>query len=128
MLIAGALAAEQRAIVAHSASYGLGRPRILKAPAGAADGCFIDTNIFFRAIRRLNGTGQFSHSVSYGFGCPHVFPAPAGAAENQFDSTRNLPLHPGRGNIFGNACPRLSPWATTVRHSVADTNQFARQL
>lgn len=37
MLIAGDLAAEQRAIVAHSASYGSDRPHISQAPAGAAD-------------------------------------------------------------------------------------------
>jgi hypothetical protein len=34
MLIAGDLAAEQRAIVAHSASYGSDRPQISQAPAG----------------------------------------------------------------------------------------------
>ncbi len=37
MLIAVEIAAEQRATVAHSASYGSGRPRISKAPAGAED-------------------------------------------------------------------------------------------
>ena len=84
MLIAGALAAEQRAIVAHSASYGFGRPRISKAPAGAA--------------------------------------------ENKFDFTRNLSPHPGLEHIFVDAFPRLSPWATTARHSVTDTNQLARHL
>jgi len=35
MLIAGKVAAEQRAAVAHSTSYGVDRPQTLKAPAGA---------------------------------------------------------------------------------------------
>ncbi len=34
------LAAEQRAIVAHSASYGSGHPQISQAPAGAAENHF----------------------------------------------------------------------------------------
>jgi hypothetical protein len=37
MLIAVEIAAEQRAIVAHSASYGFGRPQIFPAPAGAEE-------------------------------------------------------------------------------------------
>lgn len=35
MLIAGEKAAEQRPVVAHSASYGLDRPKTVQAPAGA---------------------------------------------------------------------------------------------
>jgi hypothetical protein len=31
------IVAEQRAIVAHSASYGIGRPQIFQAPAGAEE-------------------------------------------------------------------------------------------
>ena len=37
ILIVGETAAEQRAIVAHSASYGVGRPQVFPAPAGAAE-------------------------------------------------------------------------------------------
>jgi len=37
VLIAGALAAEQRPVVAHSASYGLVRPKNVQAPAGAKE-------------------------------------------------------------------------------------------
>ena len=53
MLIAGALAAEQRTIVAHSASYGSSRPQILRAPAGATEEHHSNTH-FFRPIRDLN--------------------------------------------------------------------------
>jgi hypothetical protein len=37
MLIAVEIAAEQRATVAHSASYGFSRPQIFPAPAGAEE-------------------------------------------------------------------------------------------
>jgi hypothetical protein len=37
MLIAVGIAAEQRTIVAHSASYGFDRPQIFPAPAGAEE-------------------------------------------------------------------------------------------
>jgi hypothetical protein len=50
--IAGALAAEQRAIVAHSASYGSGRQQISQAPAGATEN-HRATIHFFRPIRGL---------------------------------------------------------------------------
>ncbi len=53
MLIAGALAAEQRTVVAHSASYGSGRPQISQAPAGATENHYSITH-FFRPIRGLN--------------------------------------------------------------------------
>ena len=53
MLIAGDLAAEQRAIVAHSASYGSGHPKISKAPAGATENHGSKNN-FFRPVRGLN--------------------------------------------------------------------------
>ena len=54
MLIAGDLAAEQRAIVAHSASYGSDRPPIAKAPAGATENHSIAAQIFSRPVRGLN--------------------------------------------------------------------------
>jgi hypothetical protein len=53
MLIADALAAEQRTVVAHSASYGSVSPQISKAPAGAAENHNL-TTYFFRPIRGLN--------------------------------------------------------------------------
>jgi hypothetical protein len=53
MLIAGVLAAEQRAPVAHSVSYGSGRPQIPQAPAGATENQDSTTNSF-RPIRGLN--------------------------------------------------------------------------
>jgi hypothetical protein len=59
MLIAGDSAAEQRAIVAHSASYGFDRPQIYQAPAGATEN-HGSTSHFFRPIRGLN---NFFHSV-----------------------------------------------------------------
>ena len=59
MLIAGDLAAEQRAIVAHSASYGFDRPQISQAPPGATES-HGSTSHFFRPIRGLN---CFLHSV-----------------------------------------------------------------
>ena len=59
MLIAGDLAAEQRTVVAHSASYGSDRPHIYQAPAGAAENRG-STFHFFRPIRGLN---RFLHSV-----------------------------------------------------------------
>jgi len=37
ILIAGDLAAEQRTVVAHSASYGFDHPQIFQAPAGATE-------------------------------------------------------------------------------------------
>jgi hypothetical protein len=53
MLIAGDLAAEQRAIVAHSASYGSDRPHISQAPTGATENHGSSSH-FFRPIRGLN--------------------------------------------------------------------------
>ena len=53
MLIAGDLAAEQRMAVAHSASYGLSRPKISQAPDGAAENHGSET-YFFRPVRGLN--------------------------------------------------------------------------
>jgi hypothetical protein len=53
MFIAGDLAAEQRAVVAHSASYGFYRPRIFQAPAGATENHGSKTR-FFRPCRGLN--------------------------------------------------------------------------
>jgi hypothetical protein len=55
--IAGDLAAEQRTTVAHSASYGFGRPQISPAPAGATETCRSKIN-FFRTIRGLNCFGD----------------------------------------------------------------------
>jgi hypothetical protein len=53
MLLAGALAAEQRTTVAHSTSYGSGRPRTSQAPAGAAKNYRSKPHLF-RPIRGLN--------------------------------------------------------------------------
>jgi ABC-type microcin C transport system permease subunit YejB len=53
MLIAGKIAAEQRAAVAHSASYGFDRPQISQAPAGATENHGSKIN-FFRPIQGLN--------------------------------------------------------------------------
>ena len=47
------LAAEQRAVVAHSASYGFDRPRISQAPAGATENHDLKPH-FFRPVRGLN--------------------------------------------------------------------------
>jgi hypothetical protein len=65
MLIASALAAEQRAIVAHSASYGSGRPQISKAPAGATENRRSTTH-FFRPVRGLNYFADIVPTVSPG--------------------------------------------------------------
>src|SRR5258706_12347817 len=86
MLIAGALATEQRTVVAHSASYGICRPRISKAPAGAEENC-PPAKIVFRAIRRLKVWTHCSHSASYGSGRPQMSQAPAGATENFLSPT-----------------------------------------
>jgi hypothetical protein len=51
--IVGKRAAEQPAIVAHSASYGFSRPQISKAPAGATENHTIKIHLF-RPIRGLN--------------------------------------------------------------------------
>jgi hypothetical protein len=53
MLIASALAAEQRTVVAHGGSYGSNRSQISQAPAGATEN---NRSIarFFRPIRGLN--------------------------------------------------------------------------
>jgi hypothetical protein len=59
MLIAGDLAAELRAIVAHSASYGFNRPHIFQATAGATEN-HDSAPYFFRPIRSLK---YFIHSV-----------------------------------------------------------------
>ena len=74
------LAAEQRAIVAHSVSYGEICHRIFQAPVGAKEKCSY-AQIFFRAIRRLTISQQDSHSASYGFNRPQIHQAPAGATE-----------------------------------------------
>jgi len=50
LFIASDLAAEQRTVVAHSASYGSGRPQISQAPAGAAEKRD-QKDHFFRPIR-----------------------------------------------------------------------------
>jgi hypothetical protein len=52
MLIAGALAAEQRTAVAHSASYGSGHPQYSQAPAGATEKQRSITDVF-RPVRGL---------------------------------------------------------------------------
>ena len=59
MLIAGVPAAERRALVAHSASYGVSRPQIFQAPAGAIDNHGSKTK-FFRPIQGFN---YFNHPV-----------------------------------------------------------------
>ena len=59
MLIAGDLAAEQRAIVAHSASYGSDRPQISQAPDGTTENRGSIPH-FFRPIRGLN---NFYHRI-----------------------------------------------------------------
>jgi hypothetical protein len=59
MLIGGDLAAEQRAIVAHSASYGFNRPHFSQAPAGAKEN-HGSISHFFRPIR---GLSCFLHAV-----------------------------------------------------------------
>jgi hypothetical protein len=53
MLIAGALAAEQRPAVAHSASYGKPCRRISQAPVGAAENPDSTTHLS-RPVRGLN--------------------------------------------------------------------------
>lgn len=53
MLITGALAAEQRTVVARSASYGSNRPQISQAPAGATENHRAKTHLF-RPVRSLN--------------------------------------------------------------------------
>jgi hypothetical protein len=57
MPIASEEAAEQRAAVAHSASYGFWHPRISKAPAGAEENC-LTTNPF---LSPHPGLEQISH-------------------------------------------------------------------
>jgi hypothetical protein len=52
-LIVGNSAAEQRLVVAHSVSYGFGRPKGSKAPAGAIES-YGSTTHFFRPVRGLN--------------------------------------------------------------------------
>jgi len=87
MLIASALAAEQRTIVAHSASYGFSRPQIHQAPAGAKENYSIAAQIVCRAIRRLKILVHYSHSASYGSGHPQISQAPAGVTENHHSAT-----------------------------------------
>lgn len=55
MFIAIALAAEQRAVVAHSVSYGFDSRKILEAPAGATDG----PNSIFHFLRSVRGLKYF---------------------------------------------------------------------
>jgi hypothetical protein len=120
MLIAGALAAEQRTVVAYSASYGFNRPQTHQAPAGAKEINSTAAQIVCRAVRSLNGLARFSHSASYGSGRPQISQVPAGAAENHDPLTHFS--RPVRGlNRFVNTFPRLTPWATIARHSVAKT-------
>jgi hypothetical protein len=122
MLIAGALAAEQRTVVAHSASYGFSRPQTHQAPPGAKENYSISTQIICRAVRRSNFLVHCSHSASYGSGRRQISQAPAMAIENH--GSTNHVFRPIRGlNRFANTFPRLSPWATIARHSVVDTNQ-----
>jgi hypothetical protein len=73
MLIASDLAAEQRTIVAHSASYGFYRPQFDQAPAGATEN-HGSTPYFFRPIRGLNYFFTFrSHDWHRGL-LPHAAP------------------------------------------------------
>jgi hypothetical protein len=53
MIIAGVKAAEQRAGIAHSGSYGLQCPNFHQAPVGAKENHHLNTH-FFRPIRGLN--------------------------------------------------------------------------
>lgn len=62
MLIAVDLAAEQRAIVAHSASYGFDHPQISQAPAGATENQGSKTR-FFRPCRSLNRFANINPTV-----------------------------------------------------------------
>ena len=64
MLIAAAPAAERRAIVAPSASYGFDRPHISKAPAGAKENRGSKA-YFFRPWRGLNHFGAHCSSVRH---------------------------------------------------------------
>jgi hypothetical protein len=54
MFIAGVLAAEQRTIVAHSASCGFNHPQTHQAPAGAKENYTHAKQIIYRPIRGLN--------------------------------------------------------------------------
>ncbi|MDD5140748.1 MAG: hypothetical protein PHY43_10870 [Verrucomicrobiales bacterium] len=65
MLIAGALAAELRTAVAHSASYGNQCHRISQAPAGAMEIHHSITR-FVRPVRGLNHFGTRSHGCHRG--------------------------------------------------------------
>jgi len=82
MLIAGVLAAEQRTIVAHSASYGKPCSQIFQAPAGAKENYSTTAQIVRRTIRRSIILAHYSHSASYGSDRPHISQAPVGATEN----------------------------------------------
>jgi hypothetical protein len=127
ILIAGALAAEQRAIVAHSASYGFNRPQTHQAPAGAKENYSSATQIVCRAIRRSKILEHYSHSARDRSGCPQISQVPGGATENR--ATKTHFFRPCRGlNRFADIVPTVSPWATIVRHSVADENRTATQL
>jgi len=95
MLIAGALAAEQRTIVAHSASYGFDCPQTHQAPAGAKENYFITAQIVCRAVRRSNILMHYSHSTSYGSGHPQISQTPAVVTENHGSKTRSF--RPVRG-------------------------------
>jgi hypothetical protein len=59
-----------------------------------------------------------AHSASYGFGYPQISEAPAGAGENCPTTNPFLSPRPGLEQI-SNPSPRLTPWATFARHSVA---------
>jgi len=92
------LAAEQRTAVAHSASYGKMCRRISQAPAGAEENHFVFTQIISRPIRGLD---CFVDNV------------PTANAVGYY-------LLLLRSFVFWKPMsPRLSPWATIARHSVA---------
>jgi hypothetical protein len=65
-------AAEQRTIVAHSASYGCRHSHILKAPAGAKENRGSKSH-FSRPIRGLNDFDHHSHGCHRGL-LPHAAP------------------------------------------------------
>jgi hypothetical protein len=119
MLIAGALAAEQRTVVAHSASYGFSRPQTHQAPVGAKEIYSIAAQIICRAVRRSKNLMHCSHSASYGSSHPQISQAPAGATENH-GSTIHF-FRPIRGlnhfAIRSHGChrgllSRATPWLT----------------
>ena len=91
------IAAEQRAIVAHSDNCGLDHPQFFQAPAGANENHRSTTNLF-RPIRGLN---HFANIV------------PTVVTVGHF-------LTLLRSYFVLDVFPQLSLWATIVRHSVAE--------